>query len=123
MKKKREDRASLDDHIKQWFFDLPNLEGISLQSVANKFCMSKRTVSRYLNRKGICFKALLCEERKRRCAIYHEEKLTVEEFVFLLGLRNVSHFYKAYKAWFGHRFVEDSKKWRESSVKMARKTL
>lgn len=120
---KKEDSDRLDELIKKWLSDLPSLEGISLQSVANNFCISKRTVSRYLNRRGICFKALLCEERKKRCFIYHEKKLRVAEFVYLLGLRNVSHFYTAYKRWFGHRFVDDSKKWQGNSVRMARKKL
>ena len=106
----KQNRDNLDECIKEWLSGLSNLEGVSLQSVANHFFMSTRTVSRRLSGRGLCFKTLLCEGRKRRCVIYLEEQITIDELVCLLGLRNVSHFYKAYKVWFGHRFVEDSKK-------------
>ncbi len=69
--------------------------------------MSSRTLSRKLQRENTGFHKLLDEERKRRCLQYLRCNIVCgQEITELLGLSDLSHFYRSFKQWTGHSFSE-----------------
>ena len=92
-----------------------SLEKVNREEVASHFFMSSRTLSRKLNKENSAFHKLLNEERKRRCKEYLSCNITsAPQLTELLGLSDLSHFYKAFKQWTGHRFSEYKKNMAES---------
>jgi len=80
---------------------------VSRDEVANYLHMSSRTLSRKLKKEHSGFHKLLDEERKRRCLHYLRcNKVCGQELAELLGLSDISHFYKSFKQWTGYSFSE-----------------
>jgi len=87
--------------VKQSMRSLPFKE-ISLELLAQKLCMSPRSLRRHLQGQGVSYKKLL-EEQRKRIALRHMEKqdITLEKLATLLGYNNASSFSRAFKKWFG----------------------
>ncbi len=75
---------------------------VSVETLADKLCMSPRSLRRHLNNQGVSYKILLENERKR-IAIKRIEKhdISIEELAQHLGYQNSSSFSRAFKRWFG----------------------
>ncbi len=83
------------------------LNHVTREETANFLNMSSRTLSRKLKKEHTGFHDLLNEERKRRCLYYMRcDKVCGQEIVELLGLSDLSHFYKSFRRWTGHNFSE-----------------
>lgn len=83
------------------------LEHVSREEVANYLHMSSRTLSRKLKNEDTGFHKLLDEERQRRCLQYLRCNMVCgQELAELLGLSDISHFYRSFKQWTGHSFSE-----------------
>ena len=83
------------------------LNRVSREETANYLNMSARTLSRKLQKEKRTFYQLLNKERKRRCLIYLQcETVCGRQMTELLGLSDISHFYKAFKQWTGYSFSE-----------------
>lgn len=81
------------------------LEGVSREELAAQLCMSSRTLSRKLKKENFAFHDMLKEERKRRCLEYLScRDGNGAELAELLGLADLSHFYKAFRQWTGESF-------------------
>ncbi len=91
------------------------LEGVTREELAAQLCMSSRTLSRKLKKENFAFHDMLKEERKRRCLEYlsHRDS-NGAELAELLGLADLSHFYKAFRQWTGLRFSEYKQKMAEN---------
>ncbi len=94
------------------------LEGMTREEMAAQLCMSSRTLSRKLKKENAAFHDILKEERKRRCLEYLSRKdINGAELAEILGLADLSHFYKAFKQWTGLRFSEYKLKMAENNHK------
>lgn len=83
------------------------LDHVTREEVAKYLHMSSRTLSRKLKKENCGFHELLNGERKRRCRYYLSCNIVCgNELVELLGLSDISHFYKSFKMWTGYGFAE-----------------
>jgi AraC-like DNA-binding protein len=83
------------------------LNRVTREETAKYLNMSSRTLSRKLKQEHTAFHQLLNEERKRRCMNYMREDIVCgREITELLGLSDISHFYKSFKQWTGYSFSE-----------------
>ena len=72
------------------------------QQVAELLGISVRTLQRHLEKDGYTYKSLLSSTRKNLCVHYlKDKKLSCSDLAFLLGYRDPSQFFKAFKNWFG----------------------
>ena len=74
----------------------------SRAEIAGALAMSERTLHRRLKEEGTSFQQLL-EERRRELAGAYVERADVSlaDVAYLLGFRDQSSFFRAYKRWFG----------------------
>lgn len=74
----------------------------SLQSVASKLAVSRRTLQRELQRRGTSHQALVDEVRRARARELLEEGFTVADVSEKLGFSEPSAFFRAFRRWTGH---------------------
>jgi AraC-like DNA-binding protein len=80
---------------------------LKLARVAKQMAMSARTLQRQLKERGVDFKQLTDETRRRFAINYlKERKNTLTEVAFLLGYSEVSAFNRAFKRWTGSTPLE-----------------
>jgi AraC-like DNA-binding protein len=80
---------------------------LKLARVAKQMAMSARTLQRQLKERGVDFKQLTDETRRRFAVNYlKERKHTLTEVAFLLGYSEVSAFNRAFKRWTGSTPLE-----------------
>ena len=80
---------------------------LKLERVAKQMAMSARTLQRQLKERGVDFKQLTDETRRRFAINYlKEQKNTLTEVAFLLGYSEVSAFNRAFKRWTGSTPLE-----------------
>lgn len=83
------------------------LGGVNQQSVACYLHMSTRTLSRKLQKENTRFHELLDAERQRRCFSHIRQGVDCgNTLTMLLGLSDISHFYKLFKHWSGMGFAD-----------------
>jgi len=83
------------------------LDNVNKTDTAKYLNMSTRTLSRKLEKESTGFQKLLDQERQRRCLYYLNCRvLCGREIVELLGLSDISHFYRSFKQWTGYSFSE-----------------
>lgn len=83
------------------------LDNVNREDAAKYLNMSARTLSRKLKKEKTGFQKLLDEERQRRCLYYLDCNIVCgQEIVELLGLSDISHFYRSFKQWTGYSFSE-----------------
>jgi AraC-like DNA-binding protein len=74
----------------------------TLARVAKNLAMSPRTLERRLNERGVSFKALMADTRRRFAINYLRDRgNTLTGIAFLLGYSEVSAFNRAFKRWTG----------------------
>jgi AraC-like DNA-binding protein len=74
----------------------------NLTRVAKKMAMSPRTLQRQLKERGMDFKKLVADTRRRFALSYLGNRShTLTEIAFLLGYSEVSAFNRAFKHWTG----------------------
>lgn len=74
----------------------------TVEDMARRLNMSKRSLQRRLNEEGTSFQALLNETRLKLSQRYlRESSLSVPEISFLLGFRDTSSFFRAFQGWTG----------------------
>lgn len=74
----------------------------SMQSIARKLALSKRTLQRRIEVEGTSYQVLLDETRTNLARHYLENTtLSVAEISFLLGFSEPNSFYRAFRVWTG----------------------
>ena len=74
---------------------------VDLESIAERLCMSKRTLQRGLEKEGVQFKRLLCKNRMHLANHYlRHTQHSFEEIANLLGFYDQSALHKACMRWF-----------------------
>lgn len=72
--------------------------GPTLEAIAEKYCVSPRTLSRRLNNIGICFRTVLGEVRvKESINLLSDPAMKISEIGRKLGYRDASNYTKAFK--------------------------
>ncbi len=80
--------------------DLKNGD-FSSDDIAQKLNMSRQTLHRKLKKEGVNFRQLSEDVRKNKAIEYlSSDKYHLEEISFMLGFKEVSGFYRAFKSWF-----------------------
>ena len=75
---------------------------ITIDAVARRLAVSKRTLQRRIEAEGSCFQQLLNETREALARHYLvETELPVAEISFLLGFNETNSFYRAFRTWTG----------------------
>lgn len=74
----------------------------SMQSIARKLTLSKRTLQRRIEAEGTSYQQLLDETRTNLARHYLENTaLSIPEISFLLGFSEPNSFYRAFRVWTG----------------------
>lgn len=74
----------------------------TMEGVAHKLALSKRTLQRRIEAEGTTFQQILKETREALARHYLEKTtLPAEEISFLLGFDEPNSFYRAFRAWTG----------------------
>ena len=98
---------------------------ICADEVAASLQMSRRTLSRKLDREGTGFRALLDEMRRTLAARYLiDEGMSVADVAQRLGFAEVAAFHRAFKRWYGttpHRYRTEYR--RQASPKAALRSV
>ncbi|GAB1255706.1 hypothetical protein NBRC116494_02080 [Aurantivibrio plasticivorans] len=77
-----------------------DLMTVRAASIAETLCVSERTLSRKLSKKGTSFKRLLDAERRRRYLFLKtDSKVTISEIAEALGFSDNKSLYRALKRW------------------------
>lgn len=75
---------------------------VSVEDIADKLCLSERTLRRRLKGSGSSFKELLAETRRELGERYiQDSSLSLTEVAFMLGFSDSSSLSRAYKNWTG----------------------
>lgn len=75
---------------------------VTADQVSRALAMSKRSLQRRLSEEGSNFKHLLEDTRRAMAMNYlQNSELSVQEIAFLLGFRDPSSFFRAFRAWTG----------------------
>jgi AraC-like DNA-binding protein len=74
----------------------------TVEEVAKRMHVSRRTLHRQLGAEGATFKALV-DELRQRLALQHlqQRKIGIDEIAIVLGFSNSPSFYRAFKRWTG----------------------
>ncbi len=97
----RQDR--LPDKIKRILLNMPG-KFPSMEEMAERLCISARTLRRQLGSEGVTYQQILDSTREGLALQYlSNTSLTPKEIGFLLGYTNVSNFRRAFKSWTGNR--------------------
>lgn len=75
---------------------------VTADQVSRALAMSKRSLQRRLSEEGANFKHLLEDTRRAMALNYlQNSEMSVQEIAFLLGFRDPSSFFRAFRAWTG----------------------
>ena len=99
--------SSTTERVESFLKSRSDLCGLQLGHAAASLHMSARTLSRKLRNEGARFHVLLTNERRERCYEFLEQGVTCgSTLAYLMGLSDISHFYKLFKKWFGLGFSD-----------------
>lgn len=98
-----DEAATVQDRVRAALLEgLPAGQG-SIDAVARKLAVSKRTLQRKLKQEGTAFQGVLQRTRETLARHYlHRTTLTVAEISFLLGFAEPNSFYRAFQEWTGN---------------------
>ena len=96
------DKADLTHRVKAQIVETMPSGDATAKNIAKKLYMSDRSFSRRLNEAGTTFRDLLDETRREMVSQYlKDENVDLREIPYLLGYKNYSSFFKAYRRWTG----------------------
>ena len=103
-------KASVTSRVSLFLKSRQFLDQVGRDDTASFMNMSPRTLSRKLKKENSGFHKLLDEERQRRCLHYlRADVVRGQEIAELVGLSDISHFYRSFKQWTGYSFSEFKK--------------
>lgn len=96
------DQGDIAHRVKTKIVEMMPSGDVTASNIAKKLYLSNRSFSRRLNEADTSFRDLLEETRKEMVSHYlKDENVDLREIPYLLGYRNYSSFFKAYKRWTG----------------------
>jgi AraC-like DNA-binding protein len=101
-----EESQHLSEKIKNAMVRMPG-HFPTLEEMAERLCISSRTLRRQLLREGVTYQQLM-DNTRRDLAIQYLENTTLspKEIGFLLGFSNVSNLRRAFKNWTGRKLSD-----------------
>lgn len=94
--------TGMTDRVRREIHDMLPSGKVSVDVVARRLRVSKRSLQRKLKDEGASFQTLLDETRASLALVYlREQKLSTEETSFLLAYRDPNSFYRAFSDWTG----------------------
>ena len=97
-----EAEASVSERVRAVLIETLPSGDASIERVADKLAMSKRTLQRKLTAEGISFQNILQEVRENLADHYlSKSKLSLGEISFLLGFQESNSFIRAFSGWKG----------------------
>ncbi len=101
--REQERNDHLPDKIQRILLNMPG-KFPSMEEMAERLCISARTLRRQLGSEGVTYQQLLDSTREGLALQYlAHTSLTPKEIGFLLGYTNVSNFRRAFKTWTGKK--------------------
>lgn len=98
----QEGTATLSGQIKQAFAEALPGGAHTVDDMARRLNLSKRSLQRRLSEEGTNFQLLLNETRQEMSERYLKDSaLSVPEISYLLGFRDTSSFFRAFQGWTG----------------------
>lgn len=95
--------AALSDRVSAVLLEYLPSGLATIEAVAEKLIMSKRTLQRKLNAEGTSFQDILKDVRKELALHYLTgSRLTATEISYLLGFEDSNSFFRAFNQWTGH---------------------
>jgi AraC-like DNA-binding protein len=96
------DKTDIAHRVKVKIVEMLPSGDVTASTIAKKLYMSNRSFSRRLSEADTSFRELLEETRREMVSHYlKDENVDLREIPYLLGYRNYSSFFKAYKRWTG----------------------
>ncbi len=107
LKKTLEPDQSTSQKVKALIEKNISLGTASSETIAEELNISRQTLHRYLQKEGTSFRVLLEEIRKDKAREYLvNADVRLEELGFLLGYKESSAFFRAFKSWFNSSPLE-----------------
>ena len=101
--RQQERNDQLPEKIQRILLNMPG-KFPSMEEMAERLCISARTLRRQLNSAGVAYQEILDSTRQALALQYlAHTSLTPKEIGFLLGYSNVSNFRRAFKIWTGKK--------------------
>lgn len=95
-------RATMSSRIKKALVEALPGGATSVDDMARRLHVSKRSLQRRLSEEGTSFQALLNETRFQMSERYlRDSSLSIPEISYLLGFRDTSSFFRAFHGWTG----------------------
>ncbi len=96
------EQASLGERVGAVLLELLPAGEASIEAVANRLNISKRTLQRRLDQEEITFRSVVNQTRERLARHYlNSTRLSGGEIAFLLGFDDPNSFFRAFKDWTG----------------------
>ena len=96
------DKADIAQRVKIEIVEMMPFGDVTARKIAKKLYLSNRSFNRRLNEAGTSFRNLLEETRREMVSKYQQDKnVHLREIPYLLGYKNYSSFFRAYKRWTG----------------------
>ena len=94
--------ATMSGQIKRALVEVLPGGSTSVEDMARRLHVSKRSLQRRLSEEGTNFQELLNETRCEMSEHYlRDSKLSIPEISYLLGFRDTSSFFRAFHSWTG----------------------
>ncbi|MCB1305839.1 MAG: AraC family transcriptional regulator [Leptospiraceae bacterium] len=93
--------ASLVDRVQSQIVQLLPAGNATVDEVASRMFLDRRTLQRRLKEEQFTFRQLLEETRKTLALSYLDERMRLNEIARLLGFSDASAFQHAFRSWFG----------------------
>ncbi len=101
--REQERSDQLPDKIQRILLNMPG-KFPTMEEMAERLCISARTLRRQLSNEGIAYQEILDSTRESLAMQYlAHTSLTPKEIGFLLGYSNVSNFRRAFRTWTGKK--------------------
>ena len=96
------DKSDIAERVKVKIVELMPSGTATAKNIAKKLYLSNRSLNRRLNEAGTSFRDLLNQTRFEMASQYIDDaNVDLVEIPYLLGYKNYSSFYRAYKRWTG----------------------
>lgn len=96
------DKTDITHRAKVKIIEMMPSGDVTAKNIAKQLYLSGRSFNRRLNESGTSFRELLEETRRKMVSQYLKDiNVDLREIPYLLGYKNYSSFFKAYKRWTG----------------------
>ena len=97
------DRCDIQTRVRAILLQQMPSGNVTKEDVANRLCMSPRTLQVKLSKSGTTFQGVVNETRQAlACGYMNSSAMSITEIAYLLGFSDTSNFSRAFRRWTGH---------------------